>query len=322
MIDIDPKLESQLRAKFQRLEAAVPPPSLTTFRPTAVRRPHRSLNVIAGVVAIAVIAGAAAVFAVELASHPHQAPAVASAQGRALPKLPVYSPAPPPPHVYLHVPMPQYGTGFPRSWHIVIPVTRHTGSAVLPTFIPAGYVYIQYACVGPGHLEIVTADGTVNENLKPCSNTPVPVDAEISGAYGPLSGAPVAVKVVVNAYVHWEMVVAETATPLQLPTLPPLPANATVLVPLTSGLGVASLPSFPTQHFINIQYWCSGPGGITVYISNGNQSMGASNCGTDGFGGSVDYTGKRTTLVVDVNIAARWEIRVYTVPNEPNNPSG
>jgi hypothetical protein len=316
MIDIDPKLDLRLRAKFDRIEAELPPQRLTDFRPAATRRRHRSLNVIAGAVAIAVVAGAAAVFAVELGGHSRVAPPVASVQGGSLPKMPVYSPAPPPPHVYPHVPMPLYGTGFPRSWHIVIPVSKHTGSAVLPTFLPEGYTYIQYACVGPGHLEIVTADGTVKENLKPCSNAPVPVDAEISGAYGPLSGAPVALKVITNANVRWEIVVAETATPLILPTLPPLPANARVLVPLTTGLGVAVLPSFPTQHFINVQYWCSGPGGITVDISNGNQSMGASNCGTDGFGGSVDYTGKRTTLVVDANIAARWEIRVYSLPNE------
>src|SRR5580704_13105283 len=113
MIDIGPKLDARLRDNFERIEAETPPQSLTIFRPAATRRRHRSLNVIAGVVAIAVIAGAAAAFAVELAGHAHQAPAVASSQGASLPKLPDYSPAPPPPHVYLHVPMPQYGTGFP-----------------------------------------------------------------------------------------------------------------------------------------------------------------------------------------------------------------
>jgi hypothetical protein len=322
MIDIGPRLDSELRAKFDRVEAETPPQRLMTFQPTATRG-HRSLNAIVGLAAIAVVAAGIAVFALELSGHPRPAPTPSSAQGARLPSMPVYSPSPPLPQVIAPVPMPVYGTGFPASWHIVIPVTKHTGSAVLPAFVPAGWVYVQYACFGTGHLQIVSTDGTLSESLRSCSSSAHPVDAQISGAYGPLSGSPVVLKVVTSPSVRWEIVVAETATPSTLPALPALPANAKVLVPVTYGLGVAALPSFAYRSFIHIQWWCSGPGGITVFVSNGHQSMGASDCGSDGVGGTVNYAGPRETLVVDVNPDNRWEIRVYWQPGDPtNNPSG
>ena len=199
MIDIGPRLDSRLRAKFDRIDAEAPPQRLLAFRPTATRRRHRSLNVIVSVCAIAVVAAGIAAFAVELGGHAHPKPAPSSAQGGPLPKLPVYSPAPPSPTVITQVPMPVYGTGFPASWHIVIPVTKHTGSAVLPTFVPEGWEYIQYACTGIGHLQIVSTDGTVSESLRSCSSRARPVNAQISGGYGPLSeGRPVTLNVVTS----------------------------------------------------------------------------------------------------------------------------
>jgi hypothetical protein len=321
MIDIGPRLDSRLRAKFDRIDAEVPPQRLTSFQPSAAQGRHRSLNVIVGVAAIAVVAAAAAAFAVELGGHPRPTPATSSAHGAPLPRMPVYSAPPPPPRVYGPTPMPVYGTGFPASWHIVIPVTQHTGSAVLPAFIPEGWEYIQYACIGAGHLQIVSTDGTFSESFKPCSSSVEPVNAQISGAYGPLSeGRPVILKVVTGPSVRWEIVVAETATPLILPTLPALPANAKVLVPLTYGRGIAALPSF-TPHSFQMEWWCSGPGGYQIFVSNGNESEGASTCGgaPSGSGGGLDYAGKRETLVVDVSPHNTWEIRVYW---QPNNSSG
>jgi hypothetical protein len=316
MIDIGPRLDSRLRAKFDRIDAETPPESLTSFQPQARRRRHRSLNIVVGAVAIAVVAGGAVAFAFELGGHVHQEPTPSSAQGGPLPRMPVYSPAPPPPHVYGLTPDPVYGTGFPASWHIVIPVTQHTGSAELPAFVPEGWVYVQYACVGTGHLQIVTADGTVNESLKPCSSPAHLVDVQISGDNGPLYGSPAALEVVTSPSVHWEIVVAETATPVTLPTLPPLPANAKVLVPVTYGQGVAALPSFTHHSFISMQWWCSGPGGMQVFVSNGNQSTSSSACGVGGGGGTDSYLGNRETLVVDVSPDNRWEIRVYWQPSD------
>jgi hypothetical protein len=318
MIELEPRLENKLRDKFDRVDAETPPARLMSFEASASRRRHTSLNLIVGVGAVAVVAAGVAAFGLELGGHSHTTPTPSGAQGGQLPTMPVYSPATPLPRVISPVPMPVYGTGFPRSWHIVIPVIKHTGSAVLPVFVPEGWVYVQYACVGHGQLQIVSTDGKVSETLKPCSSSAHPVNAQISGAYGPLSGAPAALTVLANRSIRWEIVVAETATPSILPTLPALPANAKVLVPLTYGLGVAALPSFPYHSSIQIQWWCSGPGGMKVDISNGDQSMSASNCGTGGVGGTVNYTGTRQTLVVDVNPANRWEIRVYWQPNYPS----
>lgn len=318
MIDIGPRLDSRLRAKFARIDAEAPPQRLIGFRPAANRRRHRSLNVVVAVAAIAVVAAGAVAFALELGGHPHPAPATSPAQGGSLPSMPVYSAAPPLPHVITQIPMPVYGTGFPATWHIVIPVTEHTGSAVLPAFIPEGWVYIQYACIGTGNLQISTADGTLDESLRRCSRSAHPVNAQISGAYGPLTGEPVALKVMTSPSVRWELVVAETAPPVVLPTLPALPASAKVLVPLTYGQGIAALPSFRPHGFVAIDWWCSGPGGIQVFVSNGNESQGASVCGVGGGGGSDDYTGNRETLVVDVSPHDEWEIRVYWFPNAPS----
>lgn len=315
MVELEPQLERKLRDKFARIDAASPPQALINFRPTTARRRHRRLNFIVGAGAIAVVAAGIAAFGLELSGHPHTTPPPSIAAGGTLPKIPVYSPASPIPKLITPTPMPVYGTGFPSSWYTVVPITKHTGSAVLPAFIPGGWVYVQYACIGTGNLKIEFSDGAVSENLKPCSSSTRPVNAEISGAYGPLTGSPVALRVVASPSARWEMVVAETGTPQTLPKLPALPADAKVLVPLTFGQGVAALPSFPYHASIQIQWWCSGPGAINIDISNGDQSMGASNCGTGGVGGTVNFTGPRQTLVVDVSPHNRWEIRVYWEPS-------
>jgi hypothetical protein len=229
--------------------------------------------------------------------------------------MPVYSPTPPPPHVISPVPLPSYGTGFPASWYTAILLTKHTGPAVLPAFLPQGWIYVQYACIGPGHLQIVTSDGTVNEQLRPCSSSARPVDAGISLGYGPLKGAPVALKIVTSSSVRWEIIVAETAPPMTLPALPPPPAGAKILVPLTFGQGVAALPSFTPHSSSMMEWWCSGPGGMQVFVSNGYESSSSSDCGLGGAGGFDDYAGRRETLVVDVNPASRWEILVYWQPS-------
>jgi hypothetical protein len=230
--------------------------------------------------------------------------------------MPVYSPAPPPPPVYGLTPDPLYGTGFLASWHVVIPPTQHTGSAELPAFIPEGWVYAQYACVGTGRLKIVPSDGAVTESLKPCSSTAHLVNVQISGSSAEFrEGRPLSLEVVTSPSMRWEIVIAETATPLTLPNLPALPANAKVLVPLTYGEGIAALPSFMPHGTVSMEWWCSGPGGIQVFVSNGNESFGQTPCGIGG-GGPVDYTGNRETLVVDVSPHTTWAIRVYWQPSD------
>jgi hypothetical protein len=317
MIDIGPRLDSRLRDKFTRIDAQAPPQRLLDFQAPASRRRHRSLNVIAGVAAVAVVAAGAVVFAIELGSHPHPTPAPQPAQGGQLPHMPVYSTPPP----FNSNPItPLYGTGFARSWYVAVPLTTHTGSATLPAFIPAGWTEIQYACIGTGQLTLETPDGSVHETLKPCSSSSSPVDAQISGESGPLFRSPVALQVVTSPSVRWEIIVADTAQQTEkLPTLPPLPADAVVLVPLTYGEGIAALPSFKPRGYVEMQWWCSGPGGIQVFVSNGNESQGASHCGVSGSGGTDDYAGTRETLIVDVSPACQWEIRIFW---EPNNSSG
>ena len=154
MVELEPQLERKLRDKFARIDAASPPQALINFRPTTARRRHRRLNFIVGAGAIAVVAAGIAAFGLELSGHPHTTPPPSIAAGGTLPKIPVYSPASPIPKLITPTPMPVYGTGFPSSWYTVVPITKHTGSAVLPAFIPGGWVYVQYACIGTGNLKI------------------------------------------------------------------------------------------------------------------------------------------------------------------------
>ena len=106
-----------------------------------------------------------------------------------------------------------------------------------------------------------------------------------------------------------------TAKPLILPALPALPADAKVLVPVTYGRGIASIPSFTHHDFIAMVWWCSGSGGMQVFTSNGNESTAASQCGFGGGGGTDGYLGNRETLVVDVAPNVTWEILVYWEPS-------
>ena len=179
MIDIGPRLDSRLRDKFDRIDAETPPQSLLTFQPTGTRRRHGSLNVIVGVAAIAVVAAGIAHShwnsAVTRIRHPRRRRR-REGRCRGCPSTARL------PHPRTSSPRHRCrctGRGFPASWHIVIPVTKHTGSAALPPFIPEGWEYIQYACVGTGHLQIVSTAGTVSESLRPCSSSAHPVNAQI-----------------------------------------------------------------------------------------------------------------------------------------------
>ncbi len=69
MVDIDPALDTKLRAFFEHIEASPAPPGLTNVDVTAPARGRRSINLLAGVAAAAVVAGSVAVFAIALRSH-------------------------------------------------------------------------------------------------------------------------------------------------------------------------------------------------------------------------------------------------------------
>ena len=59
------------------------------------------------------------------------------------------SPNAPPPSVF----------GVPSQSSVLVPATRGTGPAQLPTFTPNGTYYIEYACSGPGGLSIAFTSG-------------------------------------------------------------------------------------------------------------------------------------------------------------------
>jgi len=69
MLDIDPGLDTKLRAFFDHIEASAPPSALTDIAETTPVRGRRTLNLFAGIAAATVIAASVALFAVELRGH-------------------------------------------------------------------------------------------------------------------------------------------------------------------------------------------------------------------------------------------------------------
>jgi hypothetical protein len=165
MVDIDPALDTKLRAFFERIEASPAPPGLTNVDVTAPARGRRSINLLAGVAAAAVVAGSVAVFAIALRSH--EAPA-ASTTPRASPSTSTL----PPSSASALKTMPMLGAGgIPASAHEVIAVTRGQGSVLLQRFVPQGTLYIQFDCAGPGGFKIASTDHVVGNDLTQCSSS-------------------------------------------------------------------------------------------------------------------------------------------------------
>src|ERR1700686_2078760 len=69
MPDVDSRLDGRLRVFLDEIKAQPLPQELAAFNPATVRSGRKVLNVLAGTVAVAVIAATATVFAVELNGH-------------------------------------------------------------------------------------------------------------------------------------------------------------------------------------------------------------------------------------------------------------
>jgi|HubBroStandDraft_6_1064221.scaffolds.fasta_scaffold02395_11 hypothetical protein len=234
MVDIDPALDTKLRAFFERIEASPAPPGLTNVDVTAPARGRRSINLLAGVAAAAVVAGSVAVFAIALRSH--EAPA-ASTTPRASPSTSTL----PPSSASALKTMPMLGAGgIPASAHEVIAVTRGQGSVLLQRFVPQGTLYIQFDCAGPGGFKIASTDHVVGNDLTQCSSS-FGVTTLTVGTPRAYDNKPLTLQVTADASMLWEVYVAESRPPLPAFEVKP---DERVLVPLTYGTGSITLPTF------------------------------------------------------------------------------
>jgi hypothetical protein len=231
MIDIDPGLDAKLHAFFEHIEAATPPSSLTDVIPP--HRGRRTFNLLAGLAAATVIAGAAAVFAIELRSHDTPAP------GPAATSAPPSASASTVPSALKKMPLLGSG-GIPASAHQVIPVTRGQGSVVLQTFVPQGTLYLQYDCAGPGPFKIISTNHVIRSGLEQCPSSPgvTTMTVQSPSAY---DDKPLTMQITAGGSMTWEVYIAESRAPLPQFTVEP---DQRVLVPVTYGTGSITLPAF------------------------------------------------------------------------------
>ena len=316
MIDIGPRLDSRLRGKFDRIEAEAPPERLMSFQPRAARRRHRLLNAVVGVAAVAVVAEAApsshwnsrGMHVRRRRRHPPQRREARS------PRCPSSARSP---------------TRTSTKTFRCRPMTRafrsrgHRGPAHQAHRIGrAARVHPQRVGVHPIRVRwagtLAARDPRRGGQREP--QAVLELDQTRRRAdfrcEWPVARCTVALTVV--------------ASPLRALGDGRCSGGAADQAPDTAGPACRrpSVGSFDLwkrhrgtselhapRHLL-MEWWCSGPGGMQVFVSNGNESQGASRCGVSGSGGSDDYTGKRETLVVDVSPANQWEIIVYWQPDQ------
>jgi hypothetical protein len=201
MIEIDPRLESKLRSKYERIEAEDAPPRLMTFDPEADRSRRRTLNLVAGAVGLAVIAAGVAVFAAELHGRYD---AVAPA-GRSTPAS---------------TPRPSPAVVPGSSMTVLIPVTYGTGTETLPTItvVPNKILWVEIGCYS------TSAKATLTVTLNPPGT-----GSELGQCVGwsarpggggaqTTSGGPTTVTVQADPSVRWVVAVFETPRSVNKPT--------------------------------------------------------------------------------------------------------
>lgn len=253
MVDIDPGLDAKLRAFFDHIEASTPPSALTDVKVTTPDRRRRMINLFASLAAGAVVAASVTLFAVELRNHHGPAPAVT-------PSLPASA--------ALLKQMPLMGQGgVPSFTHVVLPLTRGSGSMRLKTFVPQGTLYLQFDCAGPGSFKISSTNGVIGSDLAQCSTSLGVTTLTIAGPKG-YDGKPLTLNITAAPSMSWEVFIAETGG--WLPSLMPPQADSRALVPITYGTGSTTLPTFNVapDEAVMVNVFCnSGSSGGTLEVA-------------------------------------------------------
>lgn len=264
MVDIDPGLDTKLRAFFERIEACPPPSALTDIRTPAPSRRRRTINLVAGVAAVAVVTASVTLFAVELGNRHAPAKPSLPASAALLKKMPLLG-----------------NGGIPKSAHVLISLTRGHGSMRLKTLVPTGTLLIQYDCAGPGAFNISSTNGVVGSDLPQCSTSFGVTTMTVAGAAtagdncspsgrcpSGYDGKPITLDITAAPSMSWEILVAETT--VWFPPLEPPQADSQLLVGPTFGTGSATLPTFSVAPYESIRatVLCSSPtSGKTLEIA-------------------------------------------------------
>jgi hypothetical protein len=301
MIEIESELETRLRSFYEHIEEQRPSRGFESFE-TPRRSVHRrTLNLVAGIAGVAVVAAGVSVFATQLASH-HNAkpPATATKTG-----LPTNA---------------QLTLSLPSISHMVIKVTRGHGSASLPTFTPQGIIFMSTACVGAGSYSVISVDHQVGMSTESCDAGAI--TGQTVPAHTSIDGKPMTLEISAEPSTEWEIVVADSGPVAPLPLLgaATIPAGAHILVPATSGTGTSGIATFsiPTGPYF-VQYACVGTGTIGFSASYTNQTgpFASASC-ANGAIGTVEAARPREQGVMDLNVETPphtyWEVQVYELP--------
>jgi hypothetical protein len=328
MVDVDPGLDTKLRAFFDHIEASTPPSALADITTSTPTRRRRTINVVAGLAAVAVVAASITLFAVELGTHRGPAKSSLPASAAQLKRMPLLG-----------------NGGIPKSAHVLIPLTRGHGSARLKTFVPAGELLLQLDCAGPGSFKITSTNGVVDNTVEHCSTSSgvttltaegnnsyngkqCPSNADCGNGY---DDKPLTLEVEAAPATSWEILVAETT--VWFPQLPPVQPDYQVLVPLTYGAGSITLPTFSVapDEYIRASIICNaGASGDSLQIApnplwpNGQQvsclvfnsdgsitvnefGPAVPNSGTDGLG--------PISLQLEAGPSVNWQVEVTAGPS-------
>ena len=259
MGDVDSALDRRLRTFLDEIKAQPLPPQLAEFAPGTVRSGRKVLNVLAGTVAVAVIAATVAVFAIEL--HGHHTPGSPAPAGKSdVTSTPKPAPSAP------------ADSSLPNGATLLIPPTDGTGSETLPTATlgPNEGIWIEYSCSSgdatPFNSIFVSGQG-VPAFLGPNTqwwlhqfsspNQCIGTLVTDGGQGGPISvrfnAAHPSVTWIVSAYEYPSQAILSTPSPWETaPTFPgteppfldaPAPHGARVLIKLTYGTGSETLPT-------------------------------------------------------------------------------
>jgi hypothetical protein len=307
MLDIDFRLDTRLQSFYEHIEGQSPPRSATSFEAPVGHRRRRTLNLIAAVAGVAVVAAGVGVFGAELAGH-HGAKPPAPA-GR------------PPDPFRLLPPASQITAGLPSVTHMVIHLTRGAGSALLPTFTPEGILFIVFSCSGSGAINVHSTNNLVGSSVPGCSGTGVVYGSTVPLNYTPaIHGKPLSLEITAGPSVTWEVAVADSGPVPPLPSLGATtrPAGAHVVVPMTYGVGTSSLETlFPTGPYY-VQYACTGTGAVDISASDGSTNWVTQNCANGAV--RTQVAAKPTSsgpinLTVEAAPRTLWEAVIYELPS-------
>jgi hypothetical protein len=304
MLDIDPRLEARLRSFYAHIEQHSPRHDIAAVEALLGRKRRRTLNLLAGVAGVAVVAAGIAAFATELSSHHNVKPP---------------TPAGRPSSLWHLLPSASELTGgLPSVSHTVIGFTRGSGSTLLPTFTPEGIIFIKLSCAGSGPFALLS-NHSVGVFTDTCSGSNGGgVTGDTIPVYPAIDGKPLILTITAGPSTVWEVVVADSGPVAPLPALGDTtrPAGAHVLVTSPDGTGTSGLQTFVPTGPYYVQYACTGSGTINFSTSDGARNWVSQNCANGVVRtqvGAKPTSGGLINMTVEAAPRTLWEVVVYEV---------